>query len=83
MKKRHINHPPTDALIYLVVRGRLRRHIPIGLGRNALTDIRIAVVLQRWNARQVYVITNVRSGRGKSQTFLPVSAFCCLISKKP
>ena len=42
-------HSPTDALIDLPV------SCPVGLYRNSLTDMRIAVIPQRWPARQGYV----------------------------
>ena len=44
-----------DALIDLVVGDRLRRQIPVWLGRNTLTDMRIAVIAQRWPARRADV----------------------------
>jgi hypothetical protein len=38
---------PIDALIYLVVRCRMRRQIPIGLALHPVTGLRITVIPQR------------------------------------
>jgi hypothetical protein len=46
---------PVDMLSDLVGGGRWRCQIPIWLGRNTLTDMRIAAIPQRWPARRGYV----------------------------
>jgi hypothetical protein len=59
---------PVDALIDLKVRCRLRCQIPVWLGRNTLTDVRITVIPQRKPARRGYESANGRYGAGPSQT---------------
>ena len=54
-QNRRFAQSPTDALIDLKVGCRLRCQIPIRLDGNTLTDMRIAVIPQRWPARRGYV----------------------------
>jgi hypothetical protein len=52
---RRLARSPTDALINLIVRCRLRCQIPIGLNVHPLIRLRIAVIPQWWPAHRGYV----------------------------
>ena len=54
-QNRRLSYSPTDALINLKVRCRLRHQIPIGLNVHSLILLRVVVIPQRWSARRGYV----------------------------
>lgn len=50
-QNRRLNQSPTDALIDLIVRCRLRRQIPVcWLDLRPVIHLRITVIPQRWSA---------------------------------
>lgn len=55
IQNRRFDLSPIDALINLVIGGRLLCQIPVRLDRNTLNRLRVAVVPQRWSARRGYV----------------------------
>ena len=65
----------TDALINLVIGGRLLCQIPVRLDRNTLNRLRIAVVPQRWSARRGYV-RGLRVDPDVLQDFPDLCAIC-------
>ena len=48
LQSRRLNQPPTDALVYLVVRYGLRRHIPIRLQISASAISLMPTMLNEW-----------------------------------
>ena len=52
---RRFAQSPTDALIDLKVRCRLRRQIPVRLDLRPVTHLRITLIPQWWPARRGYV----------------------------